>query len=695
MSTAAAMQHVKAETTKPAQPTSQLATQSRHIESDATQNEFADLRPQAATQRKLQDAAKHSSQSRQFQALQQMTQNSARSIQLKTISAKMHMPALQRAEDDEPLQAKTMASTVQRETTAAAEKAPKPNNTGLPDKLKSGIESLSGMSMDHVKVHYNSAQPAQLNAHAYAQGSDIHVAPGQEQHLPHEAWHVVQQAQGRVQPTMQMKSGVPVNNDVGLEAEADVMGGKAVMLQAYTKDSQPNDCQATQTTASGIVQRVAHANNFEVSLLTETTAAAIPGAVVPALGTGIPYALTAGTNPVLDAQFNTAMAAARRMDETANPRANPLTPSGVHNAPVPGIGNVAKITEMDDIRTFLVAISGGPGIGAGVTPGGADRSVVDWGALHNEFGTYVIALLRPGGGQIGSSPSLVGAAGPALAFGGGNWGRLHHRKGRGGVTIYARGHLLHHGMGGPGLDYNLVPLTNAPAFGANSANLGMTQIAEQGVLDGFNDMWGVYGAPTVTEVNYRVRAHYGGHNRPMTQIVSDISDAYDQVLSDLEDLQAPLGTGGATPTHTQVRNAVAIPVGNFIGTAYPAALLGGVFDPTLLQNGNVITLANVPVLLGIAAAGNALDLRATSINGAAGAHVDSAMNSLTALGGGTAADVFSLNLAENAGLWDFEDDNVPIGVEVSFNRRENGQLTGTTTTPVINKLPDSAAAPYV
>jgi len=84
------------------------------------------------------------------------------------------------------------------------------------------------MSLDHVKVHYNSAQPAQLNALAYAQGTDIHIAPGQEQHLPHEAWHVVQQAQGRVQPTMQMKDGVPVNDDAGLEHEADVMGAKAL-----------------------------------------------------------------------------------------------------------------------------------------------------------------------------------------------------------------------------------------------------------------------------------------------------------------------------------------------------------------------------------------------------------------------------------------------------------------------------------
>ncbi len=105
---------------------------------------------------------------------------------------------------------------------------PRRNNTGLPDNLKTGIESLSGISMDGVKVHYNSSQPAQLNALAYAQGTDIHVAPGQEQHLPHEAWHVVQQAQGRVKPTMQMKQGVAVNDDPGLEHEADVMGAKAL-----------------------------------------------------------------------------------------------------------------------------------------------------------------------------------------------------------------------------------------------------------------------------------------------------------------------------------------------------------------------------------------------------------------------------------------------------------------------------------
>jgi hypothetical protein len=237
MSTAGAMQQAKAETAKPAQHISQSATQSQHIDSSEIHTEFTDLRPQATTQRKLQEAADNSPQSRQLNVFQQMAQNSARSTQLKTMSAMMNAPALQRVEDEETLQAKMENSTVQREEAASA--AQKPNNTGLPDNLKSGIESLSGMSMDHVKVHYNSSQPAQLNAHAYAQGSEIHVAPGQEQHVPHEAWHVVQQAQGRVRPTMQMKGGVPVNDDVGLETEADVMGAKALQRTSESQDTRP------------------------------------------------------------------------------------------------------------------------------------------------------------------------------------------------------------------------------------------------------------------------------------------------------------------------------------------------------------------------------------------------------------------------------------------------------------------------
>jgi Starch binding domain/Domain of unknown function (DUF4157) len=99
-------------------------------------------------------------------------------------------------------------------------------DTGLPDGLRAGIESLSGVSLERVKVHYDSAKPAQLDAVAFAQGSDIHVGPRQERHLPHEAWHVVQQAQGRVRPTAQM-ADVSVNYSPELESEADSMGARA------------------------------------------------------------------------------------------------------------------------------------------------------------------------------------------------------------------------------------------------------------------------------------------------------------------------------------------------------------------------------------------------------------------------------------------------------------------------------------
>lgn len=124
--------------------------------------------------------------------------------------------AVQRMAPDEEDLLQGKFETVQRQK----------NNTGLPDTLKAGVEGLSGMSMDDVQVHFNSDKPAPLQAHAYTQGTDIHVAPGQERHLAHEAWHVVQQKQGRVQPTMSL-NGQQINDNPGLEQEADVMGAKA------------------------------------------------------------------------------------------------------------------------------------------------------------------------------------------------------------------------------------------------------------------------------------------------------------------------------------------------------------------------------------------------------------------------------------------------------------------------------------
>lgn len=151
-------------------------------------------------------------------------------------------------EDEELVQGKFGAAPIQRERDA------KPNDTGLPDNLKAGIENLSGYSMDDVSVHYNSPKPAQLQAHAYAQGADIHLASGQEKHLPHEAWHVVQQKQGRVQPTIQM-SGVQVNDDEGLEREADVMGGRALQKTGVMFDARSDLTPRTPLSSTDIMNQ--------------------------------------------------------------------------------------------------------------------------------------------------------------------------------------------------------------------------------------------------------------------------------------------------------------------------------------------------------------------------------------------------------------------------------------------------------
>ena len=152
-----------------------------------------------------------------------------------TLQSKFEQP-VQRLDDeeeeDEPLQGK-FVQPIQREEDddevlqgKFEQPVQKKNETGMPDNLKAGIEDLSGFSMDDVRVHYNSDKPATVQALAYTQGTDIHVAPGQEQHLPHEAWHVAQQMAGRVEPTTEV-SGLPVNDNVDLEHEADVMGAKA------------------------------------------------------------------------------------------------------------------------------------------------------------------------------------------------------------------------------------------------------------------------------------------------------------------------------------------------------------------------------------------------------------------------------------------------------------------------------------
>jgi hypothetical protein len=141
----------------------------------------------------------------------------------------------------------------------------------LPERLKAGIENLSGITMGDVKVHYNATKPLQMQALAYTQGTEIQVGPGQEQCLAHEAWHVVQQKQGRVQPTMQMEDNA-VNDSPGLEAEADLMGSEALQGNAITQRNE-GIAQNGPRTEMPVIQRTVHgpetptnAHNWKIPL---------------------------------------------------------------------------------------------------------------------------------------------------------------------------------------------------------------------------------------------------------------------------------------------------------------------------------------------------------------------------------------------------------------------------------------------
>lgn len=148
-------------------------------------------------------------------------------------------------EESEELQMKAIGAPIQRmdgleeeseELQMKKANAPlqlKANDNKMPDNVQAKMEKSIGADFSDVNIHVGS-KASEVGALAYAQGSDIHFAPGQynpestsgQQLLGHELTHVKQQREGRVKPTIQAK-GIAINDDAGLEREADMLGAKA------------------------------------------------------------------------------------------------------------------------------------------------------------------------------------------------------------------------------------------------------------------------------------------------------------------------------------------------------------------------------------------------------------------------------------------------------------------------------------
>jgi hypothetical protein len=215
------------------------------------------------------------------------------------------------------------------------------SKSGLPYHLKTGIEKLSAYSMDDVRVHYNSVKPAQLQAYAYTHGTEIHVASGQEKYLPHEAWHVVQQKQKRVNPTFQMKGNVSINDSAELEREADVMGAKAMQLNtnhsgAFSDKHKEQVYHTPQAEASKQIQKTSPGDLNVVQLARWQLVSQDTWTGIDPQNLGSSKTHPSGTHPI-----------GSIIEDTSGVVINPTSPNG-HNLPSGSYGDWRKVARSDE-----------------------------------------------------------------------------------------------------------------------------------------------------------------------------------------------------------------------------------------------------------------------------------------------------------------------------------------------------------
>ncbi|WP_198145046.1 eCIS core domain-containing protein [Microscilla marina] len=144
----------------------------------------------------------------------------------------------------------------QRPIQRAEKGKPSSQGSSTETQLKHNVSQLMGVDVTNTQVHYNSDKPTQLKAEAFAQGNQVHLAPGKERHLGHELAHIGQQKQGRVKPTLQMKGGTSINDDPQLEQEADKIGDKALQMKLPQGSTLPLPQKSTPSGNNAPVQRV-------------------------------------------------------------------------------------------------------------------------------------------------------------------------------------------------------------------------------------------------------------------------------------------------------------------------------------------------------------------------------------------------------------------------------------------------------
>jgi hypothetical protein len=149
--------------------------------------------------------------------------------------------------------------------------APPPASGGgtpMPAAVQAKMEGALGADFSNVRIHQG-PEAQSIGALAYAQGTNLHFAPGQydpgsqrgQELLGHELVHVVQQAQGRV--SAPQGKGAAINHDPALEHEADIRGAAAARGEyvagheasaGTTRQAAVTQSKSTPSSAAGPVQ---------------------------------------------------------------------------------------------------------------------------------------------------------------------------------------------------------------------------------------------------------------------------------------------------------------------------------------------------------------------------------------------------------------------------------------------------------
>lgn len=283
-----------------------------------------------------------------------------------------------------------------------------------------------------------------------------------------------------------------------------------------------------------------------------------------------------------------------------------------------GLRQGPHLGELDCIRAFLKE----------APRQAAEQSEINWGPLRGSFGTG--AHLRPGGEQTGSRPT------PPRLKNIPPWDLLAARKLLNGKPLYVRGHLLSHGWGGVGLDYNWVILTAASGgdFGANHANTGHRFIVEGPILWAYKKMHGLLGVATISEIFVQVVADYNRTPREGTKELLKIAQAYWKTGLQLKSAQE---SNRRELTHQEVMDQLA---------------------------------KNPP-----------------------SPHLHDAMLAVGAESQENWQEIHQ-RIIQNQRLWQFEDENAPLALRIKYWWIENGTLRGPHEETISIMLPTSLAARF-